>query len=117
MRTAGSGSITTRREWLHDDKAGEQGHKWINGLKLGAPTALTETLELYVDLMLLVGPRSTKAVRVQTDSLRSLDEKKRLRPVPAVQSALQSMVSVDLAKLLVVIFGWALLLAQSRRDG
>ena len=57
-------------EWLHnfDDTAGEQGHKWLYSLSLGALTKHTGTLELYVDLMLIVGPRSTKTVRTQTDS-------------------------------------------------
>lgn len=57
-------------EWLQnfDDTPAEQGHKWLNGVKLGELTTVTHTLELYVDLMLMVGPRSTKEVRIQTDS-------------------------------------------------
>ena len=44
-------------------------------------------------------------------------KKKRLRPSPLSSSSSLSMVSVDLAMLLDIFFGGALLLAQSRRGG
>ena len=57
-------------EWLEefaDDQAAAS-HAWLYALDMGMLTRRTNTLELYIDLNFAVGPRSTKAIRVESGS-------------------------------------------------
>ena len=45
-----------------------QDFKWVNGVKLAPLTAITHTLELYIDFIQIVGARGTKEERTRKDS-------------------------------------------------
>ena len=57
-------------EWLEgfENRAEDSGLTWFYGLDLKMLTVRMGTLELYVTLNLTVGPRSTMAIRIATDS-------------------------------------------------
>ena len=54
-------------EWLEGftDRAVDAGLKWFFGLDLEMLTAPTGTLELYIDLNFIIGPRSMENIRIE----------------------------------------------------
>ena len=58
-------------EWLHDARRGaeEDAIKWFYEVTWKDMTAITNTLELYVELILTIGPRFTHEVRVDQQSV------------------------------------------------
>ena len=58
-------------DWLQDfdDTPAEKPFEWLFNIKFEQLTAPTGTMELYIELSFLVGPRSTQAQRLKVDSI------------------------------------------------